>query len=325
MLEAVDVHKSYGSRLALAGIDLTIARGEVCCLLGPNGAGKTTFASIVAGLRRADRGSVVVDGIDVARRPYSARDRLGYAPQELAIYPLASARDNLRIFGALAGLRGRALRQRIEELAGRLGLEELLGRQAGLLSGGEQRRLHAAMALLHRPRVLLLDEPTVGADVEARARLLDFVRGLAGEGTAVCYSTHYLAEVEVLDAMVALIDGGRIIARGGVRQLVAEHATSMVELRFAGPAPTLPLSGLDAAADGDRLRITSRDPAADAAAALRVAAALGHPVTSVDFVRPSLDAVFLALTGTRLGADGNAGTTPAAQPGGEERADVVAS
>jgi ABC-2 type transport system ATP-binding protein len=300
LLEIAGVHKRYGDKPALSGVDLTIQPGEVCCLLGPNGAGKTTLASIVAGLRRSDRGSVQVAGVDVQRNPFEARKRLGYAPQELAIYPMASVRDNLRLFAALAGLRGQLRRSRIDESAQLLGLDHLMDRQAGLMSGGEQRRLHSAMALLHRPRVLLLDEPTVGADVETRTRLLDFVRSLAGQGTAVCYSTHYLAEVEEMDATVALIDHGRIVARGQVRELIASHAESVVELRFDGPAPALSTGSGPAVVEGDRLRLSTHDPATDAAAALQLAALHGAPVVSVDFIRPSLDSVFLALTGSRL-------------------------
>ena len=303
MLEINGVHKSYGPRVALAGVDLDIAPGEVCCLLGPNGAGKTTLASIVAGLKRPDQGVVRVAGVDVQKAPYEARRRLGYAPQELAIYPLASVGENLRLFAALAGLRGRERQARTREAAELLGLGGLMDRQAGLMSGGEQRRLHAAMALLHHPPVLLLDEPTVGADVETRTRLLEFVRSLAAQGTAVCYSTHYLAEVEEMDATVALIDAGRIVARGQVRELIARHATSMVELRFAGPAPALSTGSGPVTAEGDRLRIPSRDPATDAAEALKLAAVSGARVRSVDFIRPSLDSVFLALTGSRIGRD----------------------
>ena len=300
MLQAQGIYKSYGTKVALAGIDLTVDEGEICGLLGPNGAGKSTFASIVAGLRRPDRGRITIDDIDVVRRPYDARAKLGYAPQELAIYPLASVRENLALFGALAGLGGRRLQQRIADVADLLGMEHLMGRQAGQTSGGEQRRLHTAMALLHRPKVLLLDEPTVGADVESRGRILDFVRQLAAEGTAVCYSTHYLTEVEDLDATVALINQGQIIARGGVRALVAQHASSVVELRFTGAAPPLAIDGCSVINDGEVVRISSHDPSRDAAAALRLAASLGGEVQSVDFIRPSLDSVFLSLTGTRL-------------------------
>jgi ABC-2 type transport system ATP-binding protein len=295
-LAAHGVRKSYGNHLVLEGIDLTVEPGEICGLLGPNGAGKTTFASIVAGLLRADAGQVTVDGHDVADDPGAVRRRLGYAPQKLGIYPLASVRENLVLFGELAGLRRGQLDQRIEQVGVALGLAPLLGRLAGLLSGGEQRRLHTAMALLHRPALVLLDEPTVAADVHTRATLLEFVRDLAAGGTAVCYSTHYLQEIEVLDATVALIAGGRIRARGSVRELVDAHGATFVELRFDGPAPTLDgaLPGPPAA---ERLRLPTQYPAADTA---RVVAELGPEASrllGIEIVRPSLESVFIELTG----------------------------
>jgi ABC-2 type transport system ATP-binding protein len=291
------VHKSYREKPALAGVDLQIAAGEVCALLGPNGAGKTTLASIIAGLKRPDRGRVLLCGIDVERQPYAARARLGYAPQELGIYPLATVRDNLRLFGSLAGVGGTALTARTKEVAEALGLAHLLEKPAGLMSGGEQRRLHTAMALMHRPRLLLLDEPTVGADVGTREQILRFVRDLAGEGSAVCYTTHYLAEVEMLGATVAFIDRGLIIARGRVPEMVARYGDPALELRFAGPAPEINLPGRSITVDGDRVRIHTPTPAEEVGAA--IAASRGHVVESVELIRPSLDAVFLALTGSR--------------------------
>lgn len=299
MLHATGVTKRYGHNLALDGVDLEIAPGEICGLVGPNGAGKTTFASIVAGLLRPDAGSVTVGGIDVTADPFEARRLLGYAPQDLGVYPLATAYENLLVFGELAGLRGGELDGRIEEVATALGLVALLGRQAGWLSGGEQRRLHTAMALLHRPALVLLDEPTVAADVATRATLLDFVRDLARQGAAVCYSTHYLTEVETLDASVALIDRGKIVASGTVTDLVDAHGDTAVELRFDGPPPRLRLGAPVEVVD-DRLRITTRQPAADAARAMAALGAAADRLLGLEITRPSLETVFLHLTGKRL-------------------------
>lgn len=297
-LVATGVSKSYGDHLVLDGLDLTVEPGEVCGLLGPNGAGKTTFASVVAGLLRADAGTVRVRGVDVADDPAGVRRLLGYAPQGLGVYPLATVRENLVLFGELAGLRRRPLGDRIEEVAAALGLSPLLGRIAGMLSGGEQRRLHTAMALLHRPALVLLDEPTVGADVHTRALLLDFVRELARDGAAVCYSTHYLQEVEILDASVALIAGGRIQARGSVGELVDAHGATFIELRFDGPAPAV-AGSLAAAADADRVRIPSREPAMDTARAVTGLGADAARLLGIEIVRPSLESVFVELTGQR--------------------------
>jgi ABC-2 type transport system ATP-binding protein len=269
-------------------------------LLGPNGAGKTSLVSIVSGLRRADRGRVLVGGIDVGRAPDRAQRLLGLAPQETGVYLPLTVRDNLRFFAGLAGLRRNELRRRVDEVAETLGLAPLMDRPASELSGGERRRLHTAMALVHRPRLVLLDEPTTGADVRTRAEILGLVRRLAVDGSAVVYSTHYLHEVEELDATVAVIDRGRIVARGGVGELVRASGTSALELRFEGPVPEAACPP-GAVVDGTMVRVPADDPAEVGAQILgrlgRDAAAL----RSFEVLRPSLESVFLSVTGRRFG------------------------
>jgi ABC-2 type transport system ATP-binding protein len=303
MLMVRGVHKAYGSVQALRGVDLEVGRGEIVALVGPNGAGKTSLVSIVAGLRRPDQGEVTVGGLDVTKHRQEVGRLLGLAPQELAIYPTITVRDNLPLAGELAGLRGAALKQRIDETAASLGIHDLLDRVASAMSGGQRRRLHTAMALVHRPPLLLLDEPTVGADIDSRAQLLDLVRRLAhDDGAAVCYSTHYLPEVEELGATVAILEQGRVVTRGTLPELLAAHARPAVELEFRGPAPHL--SGFpDAIVDGPRLRIAADDPAAAAADAL---AALGPdhpPLAGVEVLHPGLEAVYRAVTGRRFEED----------------------
>lgn len=316
MLEIEGLQRSYGDVRALAGVDLAVRPGEILGLLGPNGAGKTTLVSIVAGLRRADSGQVRVDGIDALRRPTEVRRRLGLAPQDLGIYPVLTVRENLVFFGELAGLRRQTLHERIDEIAAALDLAAMLSRQARFLSGGEKRRLHTAMALLHRPPLLLLDEATTGVDVATRARVLDVVRSLAHKGAAICYSTHYLAEVEGLGASVAIIDRGQIIARGSVDEVVERHAESVLELTFEGDAPGLGrFAGVRVERRGSVLRVFAERPAAQAA---RVLAALGDAagaLRSIDVVRPSLESVFLALTGRRFSPEAD---------GGDENGDAAA-
>ena len=288
MLVVEGVRKSYGSLVALDGVDLSVAAGEVVGLVGPNGAGKTSLVSIVAGLRRADEGRVTVDGVDVGRHRDKVGHLVGFASQDLALYPTLTVRDNLVIFGELAGLRRKELRARIDDVAAGLGLDELLARRANALSGGQKRRLHTAMALLHRPPLLLLDEPTVGADIESRARLLDHVRRLAHEeGAAVVYSTHYLPDVEQLGASVAVIDKGRVLARGALSDLLARHARAAVELVFV---------------DGERRRIVTDEPARAAAEALAALAADAQAsrLQGVEIVQPTLESVYLTITGRRF-------------------------
>ncbi|GIF47956.1 ABC-2 type transport system ATP-binding protein [Asanoa ferruginea] len=234
MLLAEGLHKRYGPVSALAGFDLRIAPGEVVGLVGRNGAGKSTFAAIASGLVRPDRGRVCVAGHDVTREPRLVRPLLGLAAQELALYPGATVIENLRFFGGVQGLRGRRLREEIEEVGVAMRLDDLWRRRVRTLSGGQQRRVHAAVALLHRPAVLLLDEPTVGADPASRKALLDTVRGRARAGAAVCYTTHYLPELEILDATVALAEAGRVVARGTRADLLAALPRAA-----DGRAPTL--------------------------------------------------------------------------------------
>jgi len=299
MLEVRGLRKSYHHTVALAELDLDVAAGEIVGLLGPNGAGKTTLVSIVAGLRHPDAGSVRIGGVDALAHPRAARRVLGVAPQETGVYPTLSCRDNLRFFAELAGLRRRALQAAIDAVADALGLTELLDRPAQSLSGGERRRLHTAIALVHRPRLVLLDEPTTGADVRTRTQLLDLVADLAAGGSAVLYSTHYLTEIEQLDASVVLIDHGRDIARGSVGELVAAHATSIVELTFNGAAPGLVVDSLHATVetDGTVLRARTHDPGPLAALLLNELGPATGDLRSLRIVQPSLETVFLALTG----------------------------
>lgn len=301
-LSVVGVHKAYGGIVALAGVDLTVEPGTIVGLLGPNGAGKTTLVSIVAGLRRPDAGSVQVGGIDVTREPRRAQRAIGLAPQETGVYLPLSVRDNLSFFAGLAGLRRGARRARIEETAASLGLTALLHRRAGELSGGERRRLHAAIALVHQPALVLLDEPTVGADVQTRTEILELVRGVATAGSAVVYSTHYLHEIEELDADIAFIDRGRIVARGALSELLGVHGTSALELTFTGPVPGAVL-GPDAVVLGRTVRIPTGDPAHGAAQVLTRLGDASSTLESIEIVRPSLEAVFLSVTGREYAED----------------------
>jgi ABC-2 type transport system ATP-binding protein len=301
-LDVDSVVKRYGDRVALDGVSLTVAPGEVCGLLGPNGAGKTTLVSIVAGLRDADSGRVSVAGVDMATGGREARAQVGLAAQETGIYPTVTVRDNLVLFADLAGYRNPQRDERVEEVAETLELTELLPRLARHLSGGEKRRLHTAMALLHRPRVLLLDEPTTGVDVSTRARLLAAVTALAArDGTAVVYSTHYLPEIEDLGASVAILDRGRFLARGSLEDLITAHGSGGLEITFDGDAPHLTAHGLEV--DGSTLRLTTEQPGIAMADIIGQLGNDADRVVSVDVKRPSLESVFTALTGRRYSAD----------------------
>jgi len=248
VLDAEDLRASFGRVRALDGFTLAVGAGEVVGLIGPNGAGKSTFDRVVAGIVRPDGGSVRVAGVDSAREPYRARARLGLAGQDLALYPTATVRENLRLFAGLAGLGRRAGAQALERTCTELDLLDLLGRRVATLSGGQQRRVHAAAAMLPRPAVLLLDEPTVGADPTSRLALLGAVRTHAQEGAAVCYTTHYLPELDVLGATLAIAVAGRVVARGTRERLLAEAGTDDLDSVYrawtaASPGPGAALAG----------------------------------------------------------------------------------
>jgi ABC-2 type transport system ATP-binding protein len=298
MLEIRDLRKSYGDRQVLGGVDLNVERGQVLGLLGANGAGKTTLISIVAGLRPADGGSVRVADIDALTDRHQVSRHLGLAPQELGIYPGLSVSDNLALFARLAGIRGKEVKKRVTEVAEALGLADRLKTDAGELSGGQKRRLHTGMALLHRPDLMFLDEPTVGADVESRAEILHIVRSMADNGAAVVYTTHYLAEMEQLQADIAVLHKGRIVTSGSLGSIMEQHGMATVTLRFSGTAPDLP--GWQQ--DGSVLRrsVPDADPGRVTALALSALDKSVETLVGVEIARPSLETAYLAITGTPI-------------------------
>ena len=243
-LHIESISKMFGSGLAatqaLAEVSLRVEPGQIVALVGNNGAGKSTLMSICAGLLSTDLGTVTVAGDRVTDSGGTPTRRLGLAPQEEALYPTLTVTQNLAYFGRLAGLSGRKLSERVDSVATRLMIQDLLLSKASSLSGGQRRQLHTGLALMHDPQVLLLDEPTVGVDIDTRAGLLDFVRATADEGAAILYSTHQLHEVEALDARIVLIDHGRIQASGSPEELVADWAPQVAELVFDTEHPNLP-------------------------------------------------------------------------------------
>jgi ABC-2 type transport system ATP-binding protein len=294
MLRTEGLVKTYGDRRVLDGFRIEVRPGEIAGLIGHNGAGKTTFVEVVSGLVRAEAGSVAVCGVDALREPRAARALLGVAPQELALYPTVTVREHLRLFAGLAGLRRAAARRAVTAVAEELMLGDVLDRRCAVLSGGQRRRAQAASAMVGEPRVLLLDEPTAGADPQTRQALLAAVRARADAGAAVVYTTHYLPELVDLDATLAVARGGRVVARGDRAALTAGLPGEIrVTLDPARPRPELaPELRLRTREDEDgALRIATLDPPADLAALLSCGCA---PVT-VDVRRPDLDDLYTAL------------------------------
>lgn len=297
VLRVHDVHKSYGEITALQGASFDVAAGSIVSLLGRNGAGKSTLLSIVAGLVKADAGSVTVDGIDVLADPRKATGLVGIAPQHTGIYPPLSVRENLEFFGELNGLTRCDRRTRAGVVAEQLGLSALLDRKAMKLSGGEARRLHTGCALMHRPKVLMLDEPTVGADVTTRAQLIDAVRQLAAEGAAIVYTTHYLPEVEALDASIVIIDNGRVLTSGSRGELIDAQRATGLEVRTLSPLTDELAASLGAI---ETSPLCYRLPDVSLTDAVAQLAFAGIGVESVQARKPDLESVFLAVTASSL-------------------------
>jgi ABC-2 type transport system ATP-binding protein len=292
------VEKSYGDIRALRGASLEVAAGSIVSLLGRNGAGKSTLLSIVAGLLKPDAGSVSVDGVDLLKNARKATGLVGIAPQHTGIYPTLTVRENLEFFGELAGLKRADRSQRATEIASQLGLSDLLTRKGMKLSGGEQRRLHTGCALVHRPKVLMLDEPTVGADVTTRVQLIDAVKRLAAEGAAIVYTTHYLPEVESLDASIVIIENGAVLASGTREELVAKHQMSGVQFETVSPLAETVLNELGVEQMSNQMYRLLGD--IDMRGLLNRLDAYEVGVVSVETIRPDLESVFLSITGSAL-------------------------
>src|SRR6266511_1986811 len=296
-----DLRRRYGQRLAVDGVGFRVDPGETYGLLGPNGAGKTTTISMICGLLRRDGGEVTVAGASLDRDPGAVKAAIGYVPQDIALYPDLSGGENLRFWGRMQGLSGRELAARVDAVLEVVGLADRARDKVADYSGGMQRRLNIGAGLLHRPRLLVLDEPTVGVDPQSRNAILENVEVLRGEGAAVLYTTHYMEEAERLCDRVGIIDQGRLIAEGTRRELVAQIGErDRIELAASGDLVGL-AAGCRRTLDGvDEATLVARDGRRLLPKLLELAEAAGVEVTSVEVVEPDLEAVFLHLTGKAL-------------------------
>jgi linearmycin/streptolysin S transport system ATP-binding protein len=310
-----DLVKRYGAVAALAGVSFEIAAGEIVALLGPNGAGKSTTLAVLATLLPFDAGTVTIAGHQLPDGAERARRVLGLVPQRVAVYPTLSARENLVFFARTAGLRPRAVADGVAAALEAVGLAGRADEPVARLSGGMRRRLNLACGILHRPGIVLLDEPVVGVDPQSRERIFDAVTALARDGAAVLYSTHQMDEAERLCQRVLLLDHGRVVAAGTSAALVAHAGMSpRLELRTTRPLPSGWLDGVPGStvvyADDGATMVTVGDTAivpAVLAAALRA----GGDVREMTLHRPTLADAFFALTGRGL-RDDDADAAPAA-------------
>ena len=294
-----EVSKYYATVRALDDVSMSIHAGEIVALVGPNGAGKTTLLSMIAGLIQPDAGAVTISAGRPSHGPAHARHRrgahcagsVGFAPQDIALYLTLTARENLEGFGTLHAP-PRTVRASIEQASQALDLEHLLDKPVRVLSSGEQRRVHVAAAVLHHPPLLLLDEPTAGVDIGSRERLLTLVRDLAFHGTAVCYSTHYLAELDSFADRVVLLDHGRVVADRDADALLEDTSASLITLTFSGAAPaichSLPHTDLTTVTH-DTIEILSTHPAHTLRAVFGALGENADQIIDVEIVRPGLE------------------------------------
>jgi ABC-2 type transport system ATP-binding protein len=307
VLECRGLRRSFGKIVAVDGVGFHIDPAETYGLLGPNGAGKTTTISMIAGLLERDAGEVVVAGEPMTTHSVRAKSALGYVPQDLAIYPDLSGRENLMFFARLYGMSTAEARRRSDEVLALTGLADRAGDQTKQYSGGMKRRLNIGIGLLHRPRLLILDEPTVGVDPQSRNAILESVEGLSGAGMAVLYTTHYMEEAERLCDRIGILDHGKLIAEGTRAELVGMVGEGdQVRLSATGDL-TGAAAKLSArswvrqakALDGG-IDLVVENARSELPAILTDAAAGGVAIRSVEVTEPDLEAVFLHLTGRAL-------------------------
>jgi len=311
VLECEDLRKTFGERVAVDGVGFAIASGETYGLLGPNGAGKTTTISMVCGLLRRDSGRVTLQGRELDTGTVEVKAGVGFVPQEIAIYPDLTARENLRFLGRLYGLSGRDLDDRIGRILDTVGLTDRGNERTNAYSGGMKRRLNIGLGMLNDPALLVLDEPTAGVDPQSRNAILDSVKMLASEGMAVLYTTHYMEEAERLCDRVGILDEGVLKAEGthrGLISLVGEHDRLRIDARgdlAAAATAALAVPGVTEAVPRDGgLDVLARDVRASLAEIVRAVDGTGTGITSMEVNEPNLEAVFLHLTGKALRDEG---------------------
>ena len=301
LIEISGLAKRYGDQEALCGIDLAVPAGAAFGLLGPNGAGKTTLLNLLFGLTPPSAGEIRVGGRDLRRHLRAIRAEMGYVPQDLAFYPSLSGRRNLDLFAGVLGLRGARRRSRVDGCIALAGLERYADRRSEDYSGGLKRRLNLAIGFLNEPRILCLDEPTVGIDPQSRHFLLGQIQELNRGGVTLIYTSHHMGEVQQLCSHVAILDRGRVLVSGRTQELL-RGGDQPIEIGLA-PGCHLPpewLAGEDAVREGDLLRLAAGTSLAALATLLGRLAASGGGVTHLSLGRRNLEDLFMELTNRSL-------------------------
>jgi len=308
LIEVKNITKRFGHKVVLDNITLAIDEGDIFGLIGPNGAGKSTLINIMTGLWDSDSGEVIIGGYDLKKEPLKVKEQIGLVPQEIALFEGITAYDNLEFFGYLYGLKGKLLKERINEALEVTGLQNKRKEKVNRFSGGMKRRLNIACAILHHPRILIMDEPTVGIDPQSRNHIFKFTRRMNKENnTTVIYTSHYMEEVEMLCNKVFIIDLGQEVAYGdkkSIKSMISNNDRILIEAfdyrremiqaikQLPGVNECIEEKGLiKLLADKNSFRLE---------AVLKVIESHGGRIKSINFEEPSLEEVFLALTGRNL-------------------------
>ena len=306
-IQTIDLHKDFGEVYAVKGVDIQIERGEVFSLLGPNGAGKSTTISMISGLLKPTQGDATILGKSISKAPLAAKATLGVVPQEIAVYEDLSARENLVFWGKMYGLRGATLKQRVDEILETIGLTDRQKGRVEKYSGGMKRRLNIGIALMHKPDVVIMDEPTVGIDPQSRRRILDSVMELNRQGMTVLYTTHYMEEAQELSDHIAIMDHGEIIASGSHNELVKiVGELDRISLTINTESEKVmdawqKTSGVQqVVAENGQLNLLVEDSNAVLPLLFEAATKSDTRITSVEIQEPNLETVFLHLTGRAL-------------------------
>jgi ABC-2 type transport system ATP-binding protein len=306
-IEVQNLYKGFGEVKAVQGVSFNVLQGEIFSLLGPNGAGKTTTISMLATLLRPDQGDALVLGHSIRKEPMGVKSVLGFVPQEIALYEDLSARENLTFWGKMYGLRGSVLRNRVDEVLETIGLTDRAKGRVGKFSGGMKRRVNIGVALLHKPQVIYMDEPTVGIDPQSRRNILDSVVSLKDQGMTVLYTTHYMEEAQELSDHIAIMDHGKLIAMGSHDELVKivgelDRLTLEINTESERILDTWRnVEGVEKIySENGSLNVLADDSNLVLPRLFDAAAEKDVRITSVDIQEPNLEAVFLHLTGRAL-------------------------